>query len=227
VRGETQVYFKESHRIRWEVIDDNREKRGNTSKFERQREEEEDDDENEEGEYQDGHNKGGLNSKEGTSASFNIQEGREGVNSHKHKGQQIGQDEKQLPTKDVMMEKEGVMEKLQNNVVELKSNQDKLTNVTDILAGEEGRKTGGEEEPIQTQQSSTAACEGEGKGKGEGEDMCEEELVDYDEDPAIAEKLEMAELEKKVENRAKKLMDSAAIIVPAEVPMSEGVKLKK
>lgn len=57
--------------------------------------------------------------------------------------------------------------------------------------------------------------------------MCEEELVDYDEDPAIAEKLEMAELEKKVENRAKKLMDSAAIIVPAEVPMSEGVKLKK
>jgi hypothetical protein len=42
-----------------------------------------------------------------------------------------------------MMEKEGVMEKLQNNVVELKSNQDKLTNVTDILAGEEGRKTGG------------------------------------------------------------------------------------
>jgi hypothetical protein len=60
VRGETQVYFKESHRIRWEVIDDNREKRGNTSKFERQREEEEDDDENEEGEYQDGRNKGGL-----------------------------------------------------------------------------------------------------------------------------------------------------------------------
>jgi hypothetical protein len=45
----------------------------------------------------------------------------------------------------------------------------------------------------------------------EGEELCEEELVDYDEDPAIAEKIEMAELEKKVESRAQMLLDKAVL----------------
>jgi hypothetical protein len=36
VRGKTQVYFnKESREIRWEVIEDDRERSGNTSKFDR------------------------------------------------------------------------------------------------------------------------------------------------------------------------------------------------
>jgi hypothetical protein len=47
--------------------------------------------------------------------------------------------------------------------------------------------------------------------------MCEEELVDYDEDPAVAEKIEMAELEKKIESRAQTLIEKAAINIPVEI----------
>jgi hypothetical protein len=39
-----------------------------------------------------------------------------------------------------------------------------------------------------------------------------EELIDYDEDPMMAEKLAMAELEKRVEQRANKLVKEAALI---------------
>jgi hypothetical protein len=56
----------------------------------------------------------------------------------------------------------------------------------------------------------------------EGEELCEEELVDYDEDPAIAEKIEMVELEKKVESRAQMLLDKAAVNIPVEVTMNAG-----
>jgi hypothetical protein len=75
-----------------------------------------------------------------------------------------------------------------------------------------------EEDLIQTQHSNTATCEKE----GEGEEMCEEELVDYDEDPAIVEKIEMAKLEKKIESRAHMLMDMAAVNIPMEVPVNAG-----
>jgi hypothetical protein len=71
---------------------------------------------------------------------------------------------------------------------------------------------------VQTQQSSTAA----GENKDDGEDMGEEELVDYEEDPAITEKLEVAELEKKIESRAQTLRNKAAINIPIEVPVSVG-----
>jgi hypothetical protein len=58
--------------------------------------------------------------------------------------------------------------------------------------------------------------------------MCEEELVDYDEDPAIAGKIEMAKLEKKIESRAQMLMDRVAVNIPMEVPINVGErKLKK
>jgi hypothetical protein len=91
VRGETQVYFnKESRRIRWEVIEEDRDKSGNTSKFDRLREEEEDDEENEEGEFHDEFDKEVNNNKEGTATSVNKQGGKEGTSSHKHKGQQAG-----------------------------------------------------------------------------------------------------------------------------------------
>jgi hypothetical protein len=55
------------------------------------------------------------------------------------------------------------------------------------------------------------------RGGDEGEEMCEEELVDYDEDPAVAEKIEMAELEKKIESRAQTLIEKAAINIPVEI----------
>jgi hypothetical protein len=46
--------------------------------------------------------------------------------------------------------------------------------------------------------------------------------VDYDEDPAIVEKIEMAELEKKVESRAQMLLDKAAVKIPVEAAMTGG-----
>jgi hypothetical protein len=46
--------------------------------------------------------------------------------------------------------------------------------------------------------------------------------VDYDEDPAIAEKIEMAELEKKIESRAQTLIEKSAINIPVEIPMNVG-----
>jgi hypothetical protein len=52
--------------------------------------------------------------------------------------------------------------------------------------------------------------------------VCDEELVDYDEDPAIVEKIEMAELEKKVESRAQMLLDKAAVKIPVEAAMTGG-----
>jgi hypothetical protein len=75
-----------------------------------------------------------------------------------------------------------------------------------------------EEDLIQTQYSSTAA----GEKEGEGEEMCEEELVDYDEDPATAEKLKMATLEKKIESRTQMLLDRAAVNIPLEGSVNVG-----
>jgi hypothetical protein len=46
---------------------------------------------------------------------------------------------------------------------------------------------------------------------GEGGSISDEELIDYDEDPLVAEKLEMREVEKRVEVRATKLLNDSAI----------------
>jgi hypothetical protein len=87
VRGKTQVYFnKESREIRWEVIEDDREKSGNTSKFDGIRYEEEEDEENEDGEFHEEYDKGVNNNKEGSSANINKQGGKEGTSHQKHKG---------------------------------------------------------------------------------------------------------------------------------------------
>jgi hypothetical protein len=73
VRGESQVYFnKESRGIRWEVIEDDRGKSGNTSKFDMLREDEEKEEDNEDGEFLEESDKGVNNSKEGASANTNI-----------------------------------------------------------------------------------------------------------------------------------------------------------
>jgi hypothetical protein len=91
LRGETQVYFnKESRSIRWEVMEEERDKRGSTSKFDRVREEEDDDEDNEEGEFQEESDKEINNNKEGTASSANKQGTKEGASSHKYKGKQAG-----------------------------------------------------------------------------------------------------------------------------------------
>jgi hypothetical protein len=61
---------------------------------------------------------------------------------------------------------------------------------------------------IQSQLSSTSA--------NKAVEAAEEELVDYDEDPLVAEKLEMAALEKKVEGRARKLLEKAAVNIQSD-----------
>jgi hypothetical protein len=66
-----------------------------------------------------------------------------------------------------------------------------------------------QETEILTQQSTTAV-------NIEGGDDMEEELLDYDEDPLVAEKLAMAEIEKRVEQRATKLINDAAINIHSE-----------
>jgi hypothetical protein len=105
VRGETLVYFhKESRGIRWEVIEEDRDKSGNTSKFDRVREEEDDAEENEEGEFQDESDREVNNNKEGTATSVNKQGGKEGASSHKYKGQQAGTAGGQAPTEGVTLE---------------------------------------------------------------------------------------------------------------------------
>jgi hypothetical protein len=65
-----------------------------------------------------------------------------------------------------------------------------------------------ETEVIQSQLSSTSA--------NKTVEAAEEELVDYDEDPLVAEKLEMAALEKKVEGRARKLLEKAAVNIQSD-----------
>jgi hypothetical protein len=218
VRGETQVYFnKESRGIRWEVIEEGRDKSGNTSKFDRLREEEEDDEENEEGEFHDEFDKEVNNNKEGTATSVNKQGGKEGTSSHKHKVQQVGIEGDQAH-KDVMITEEGGTEVFKNNRTEPESNQGKINKINGNKIDEASKTTEEEEDPLQTQQSNTAAFERE----GEGEELCEEELVDYDENHAIAKKIEMAELEKKVESREQMLLDKAAVRIPVEVAMTEG-----
>jgi hypothetical protein len=216
VRGETQVYFnKESRGIRWEVIEGDRETTGNTSKFDRLRDEEEEDDENEDGEFHEEYGKGASDKERGTSANVTNQGDKGGASSQKHKGRKTGLDGAQ-PRDDVEMAEEGTMVNNINN--ETETAQDKI----EMLAG--GQVDKGlnlieeDDDRVQTQQSSTATCE---KGD-EGEEMCEEELVDYDEDPVITEKIEMAELEKKIESRAQTLIDKPAINIPVEVPVSVG-----
>jgi hypothetical protein len=100
------------------------------------------------------------------------------------------------------------------------NNEGKATAIQDEVDKREENRKGKEvnlieeeeEDLIQTQYSSTAA----GEKEGEGEEMCEEEPVDYDEDPTTAEKLEMAKLEKKIESRAQMLLDRAAVNIPLE-----------
>jgi hypothetical protein len=118
-----------------------------------------------------------------------------------------------------MMVEEGVTENIQDNEGESIAIQDKSDKMVENKKDKEVKLIEEEEAYlIQTQHSSTAACEKE----GEVEEMCEEELVDYDEDPAIAEKIEMAKLEKKIESRAHMLMDRAAVNIPIEVPINVG-----
>jgi hypothetical protein len=71
-----------------------------------------------------------------------------------------------------------------------------------------------QEEEILTQQSAAALNTEEGGA-------VEEQLLDYDEDPLVAEKLAMVELEKKVELRANKLVKESAIIIQNEKRVSE------
>jgi virulence-associated protein VagC len=117
-----------------------------------------------------------------------------------------------------MITEEGGTEGFKNNRTEPESNQGKINSINGNKIDEASKTTEEEEDPLQTQQSNTVAFERE----GEGEELCEEELVDYDEDPAIAEKIEIAELEKKVESRAQMLLDKAAVRIPVEVAMAEG-----
>jgi hypothetical protein len=62
-----------------------------------------------------------------------------------------------------------------------------------------------------TQQSAMEASTEEGGGE-----LSEEELIDYDEDPMITEKLEMAEIGKRVEIRIDNLMKESAINIKVE-----------
>jgi hypothetical protein len=71
-----------------------------------------------------------------------------------------------------------------------------------------------QEEEIHTQQSVAALNTEEGGA-------VEEQLLDYDEDPLVAEKLAMVELEKKVELRANKLVKESAITIRNEKRVSE------
>jgi hypothetical protein len=82
-------------------------------------------------------------------------------------------------------------------------------NKEEVISKEGGLFTNSEGGLIQTQQSSTSVVD------GDMEDG-EEELVDYDEDPMVAEKLEMAALERRVESRAMKLLEKAAINIQKE-----------
>jgi hypothetical protein len=71
-----------------------------------------------------------------------------------------------------------------------------------------------QEDEILTQQSATALNIEEGG-------VLEEQLLDYDEDPLVVEKLAMVELEKKVELRANKLVKDVAIIIQSEKGVRE------
>jgi hypothetical protein len=82
-------------------------------------------------------------------------------------------------------------------------------NTKEVISKEGGLFSNSEGGLIQTQQSSTSVVD------GDMEDG-EEELVDYDEDPMVAEKLEMAVLGMRVESRAMKLLEKVAINIQKE-----------
>jgi hypothetical protein len=84
IRGETQVYFNgDSHRIRWEVIEEFQEKSKSTSKFDRHKDREEEEEDNEEGEFHGDSGKGGTGMKESKETNTN-QTFQGGKNSAQH-----------------------------------------------------------------------------------------------------------------------------------------------
>jgi hypothetical protein len=102
-------------------------------------------------------------------------------------------------------------EELEKEAIQLEGGGQIMNNINkeEVISKEGGLFTNSEGGLIQTQQSSTSVVD------GDMEDG-EEELVDYDEDPMVAEKLEMAALERRVESRAMKLLEKAAINIQKE-----------
>jgi hypothetical protein len=94
IRGETQVYFNgESHRIRWEVIEEVQERSKSSSKFERHKNREEEEEDKEEGEFQGDSQKGGAGLKDNkeTKTGYNFHGDRS--NSHQYKNKRLKSDQ--------------------------------------------------------------------------------------------------------------------------------------
>jgi hypothetical protein len=85
----------------------------------------------------------------------------------------------------------------------------KSKNTYEVVRKEGGVLTNSDAGLIQTQQSSTSVVD-------EEMEAGEEDLVDYDEDPMVAEKLEMAAIEKRVESRDLKLLENATINIQTD-----------
>jgi hypothetical protein len=205
VRGESRVFFNgESYNIRWEVEGTQQENSKNNSKFDWQWEEENEDEEKEEGEFGNDKNIGSFTQKEGG-----------GDTSMNKWGQKAGGDSSNKYQKRMKRDQQGgfgiIEEKggVEHMEIDKEPGEKAVEEVEEI--NESGRKTitTMQEEDILTQQSAVALNTEEGGA-------VEEQLLDYDEDPLVAEKLAMVELEKKVELRANKLVKESAIIIQNE-----------
>jgi hypothetical protein len=105
--------------------------------------------------------------------------------------------------------------------MDVELNQDTQESRVAGLGSEEGEKQTDKEEHIETSQQNDTGVMEEGSGE-----LSEEEQLDYEDDPISTEKAEMEELEKKVEMRANKLLETAAINISTEDSGMEGEKSK-
>jgi hypothetical protein len=194
IRGESTVFFNgESYNLRWELEGAHQETSKSTSKFEKRIDGGEEDEEEEEREFGNDNNNGAFAQKEGGGDTSTNNKGYKAsggyLTKYHQKQMEMGQEEGFGVVEDGGAEhlKGGADNMEVNNKVDTETSKEvPITNESELPIVQE---------EILTQQSATAVNTEDGG--------LEEELVDYDEDPMVAEKLAMAELEKRWNNALK------------------------
>ncbi|CAL4984975.1 unnamed protein product [Urochloa decumbens] len=220
VRGETQVFFNgESCQIRWEVESTKSQDTPSDSapsKFDRRRSGEEDEEEEESNDMH--NNQGAKTSKQGEKRATQLEgsgQQRKGYTGKQHAQTYEGDKTKDNPKAvDTQMDTQVGGDNSNTDNMDLETGTTNL-NVGDEKAIEESL-TDAEEDIVGTQLSTcgdTIITE---------EETMEEELIDYEEDPLYTEKMEMQQLEAKIEVRASKL----AAVMNLDSPFKKTVTVK-
>jgi hypothetical protein len=222
--GGTKDFFNgEGYNIRWEVEKSQQESGQATSKFDRRKGPDDENEEiEEEGEFHGkdhfGSGKPNEGGKERPSFLEQNRRGDGGSDYRKRGGQQnLNKNWASITREDSQRE----VKEHGNTQMEVELNQDTQESRVAGLGCEEGVKQTDNEEHIENLQKNDTGVLEEGS-----REISEEEQLDYEDDPISTEKAEMEELENKVEMRANKLLETAAINISTEDSGMEGEKSK-